>query len=213
MKNIDLILQHDDFIIVNKPANQSFHSESGKGFAAELETELGYSLWAVHRLDKITSGLIIFAKSAKAAAHFNQLFQQHKIHKTYLALSDKKPKKKQGKIIGDMAKTRSGSWKLTQEKINPAITRFQSFSLNNGLRLFFIQPKTGKTHQIRVALKSISAPILGDLRYKGTNADRGYLHAYQLAFDWQDEKIQLSYLPNEGKHFINPDLTLKIAEF
>ncbi|MDH5433251.1 MAG: TIGR01621 family pseudouridine synthase [Gammaproteobacteria bacterium] len=202
----EIIDQNDDFIVINKPANISFHSENYQaGLFASLESSLNTKLWPVHRLDKITSGLIILAKSAQAAAELGQLFETRQIKKTYLAISDKKPNKKQGKIVGDMTKSRSGGWKLLQSKENPSITHFYSHSLVEGKRLFLILPETGKTHQIRVALKANGSPVLGDERYSNSKADRGYLHAYRLDFEWKGKPIQFECLPNQGEFFLLPE--------
>ena len=188
-ENLTICFEHPDFVVINKPAGISVHKdEQAVGLSEKLAKQLGVEkLWLVHRLDKVTSGLLIFARNQTAAVNFYHLFHEHKVEKTYLALSDKKPKKKQGKIIGDMEKSRGGSWKLCPTKNHPAITQFHSLSLAPNLRLFILQPKTGKTHQLRVAMKSLSSPILGDTRYAGSSADRVYLHAYQLAFVYQGE--------------------------
>ena len=83
----------------------------------------------------------------KVQLNFSDFFSEHHIQKTYLALSNQKPKKKQGLIVGDMQKARNGAWKLCQSKENPAITRFESVSCEPNLRLFILKPQTGKTHQ------------------------------------------------------------------
>ena len=70
-----------------------------------------------------------------------------------------------------------------------------SRSLAPNLRLFILQPKTGKTHQLRVAMKSLGSPILGDALYGGDSADRTYLHAYQLSFDYFGQAIQIKGEP------------------
>jgi len=197
------VYENDDFLVINKPANISFHNQQDiLGIHSLLKSELGYNIWPVHRLDKMTSGLLIFAKSQIAAGELGKMFEKGEIAKTYIALSDKKPKKKQGKIIGDMKKSRNGSWKLTHTRENPAKTQFYSYSLISGIRLFWITPTSGKTHQIRVALKSIGSPILGDERYTGNNADRGYLHAYRLSLIWRQENIEICCLPQSGEYFI-----------
>ena len=207
MQKISVIYQHSDFIIIEKPFNLSFHkNEDEEGVFNIIKSQVGYNLWPVHRLDKITSGLLIFAKSQAAASQFGKLFEQQLINKIYIAISDKKPKKKQGHIIGDMGKSRSGSWKLEHTKVNPAKTHFMSKSLLPNIRLFWIKPSTGKTHQIRVALKSIGSPILGDTRYSGTKSDRGYLHAYQLSFNWNEQMIKVKSDNINGEYFSKNEL-------
>jgi len=208
-----IVEENDDFVVVNKPPNidchqaKDAHPDLPTGLFFQLSKQLKRPLWPVHRLDKMTSGLLIMAKTQQTAQDFGKLFESHQVNKIYLAISDKKPKKKQGKIVGDMQKSRSGNWKLCHSRENPAVTRFQSYPLSNGTRLFAIYPRTGKTHQIRVALKSIAAPILGDPRYAAkTQADlidRGYLHAFQLAFNWRGEALLFSYPPQVGKFFLD----------
>lgn len=197
-----LVADLTDFLVVDKCAGVDFHSQSGQsGLAAQLATDLAYPIWPVHRLDKLTSGLLIFAKSAEAAAEFGELFAQQQIEKTYLALARGKPKKKQGRILGDMAKSRRGQFKLLRSREHPAITDFISISLGEGLRLYRLHPKTGRTHQLRVALSSLSVPILGDSLYGGEAAERMYLHAWQLAFNWRGERLHFTRAPSEGDLF------------
>lgn len=201
-QGINPVLTHVDFFIFNKPAGVSFHSETGAGFFALLRQQFpGETLFPVHRLDKMTSGLLLIARNQTAAQEFSRLFMQHSIQKTYLAISDRKPTKKQGTVAGDMQKTRNGNWKLRRTRENPAITRFISEHIGTQQRLFILKPETGRTHQLRVMMKSLGSPIIGDERYGGTPADRGYLHAASLAFNWQEEVIHCSALPDKGTLF------------
>ena len=200
---LDIIYQTDDFIIIYKPCGLSVHKDQSEiGLTTLLAELLGVpQVWLVHRLDKVTSGLLILALNAESAVEFFRLFSEHHIQKTYLALSNQKPKKKQGLIIGDMQKVRNGAWKLCQSKENPAITRFESVSCEPNLRLFILKPQTGKTHQLRVAMKSLGSPILGDALYgKNTeNIDRTYLHAARLQFEFKGQTFDVFTLPKEGE--------------
>lgn len=196
--------EHPDFLVAIKPAGLSFHQEDGEaGFVEVLRQALDdMPLWPVHRLDKLTSGLLLFAKSAEAARYFGEAFAEHRINKYYLALSDKKPSKKQGWIKGAMEKGRGGSWRLCREGELKATTQFFSYGdIQTGKRLFVLRPLSGRTHQLRVALKSLGSPILGDERYGGTPADRGYLHAWALDFDYQGEQQQILLAPETGLAF------------
>ena len=180
------------------------HQQAGHKSVTEFIKPLGLEgSFIVHRLDTETSGLLLIAKHKRAAAEFGTLFEQRKIAKLYLALSDQKPKKKQGHILGDMQPSRSGNYKLVPTKSNPAYTQFFSQSLayeQKPLRLFLLKPHTGKTHQLRVAMKSIGSPILGDTRYGKTQSDRMYLHAYELVFEWYGEMIRIKALPDTGQY-------------
>ena len=194
-----LLYRSANCIALYKPAGVNFHSEDGQpGFVVQATQQLQQPLWPVHRLDKVTSGIVLFATSSAAAADLSQQFADHQIEKRYLAISRQKPRKKQGLIIGDMTKSRNGSWKLLRSRNNPAITRFFShYDDTMSQRLFLLAPQTGRTHQLRVAMKSLSAPILGDTRYAGEPADRTYLHAYAIRFRDQDTAIELLAEPEE----------------
>jgi len=209
-KDIHLVYQHDDFYVVAKPAGSGFHDEKDEqgavetGFFNQCCGVLGETLYPVHRLDKITSGLLILARNKDAATWFQQAFEQKAIQKLYFALGSKKPKKKQGSILGDMSKARNGQWKLIKSLQNPAVTRFFSWGVESnlsGLRGFLLLPETGKTHQIRVALKSLGTPILGDMLYGGEASDRGYLHAFGLKFDYRGEPVELFLPPRQGQFY------------
>ena len=169
-------------------------------------------LFPVHRLDMGTSGVVVAAKTQAANRFFSQAFQAHQVTKCYLAISEKKPLKKQGWIIGDMEKSRGGSYRLCRTRENPARTVFHSYPLENGLRLFVLRPFTGKTHQLRVALKSLAAPILGDDRYGGAPADRMYLHAWRLEFEFGGRLFSYIAPPSPGELFDSPVLQVVLQE-
>jgi len=203
-----MVDENEHFIVINKEAGINFHSEDGEfGVVVAAEKFLNKKLYSVHRLDKMTSGLLLLAKSSAVANELSSLFKAQTIQKFYLAISDKKPKKKQGLIKGGMQKSRRSMWKLTSNKENLAITQFFSYPLLEGKRLFIVKPKTGKTHQIRVALKSLSSAICGDHLYAETpaNYDRGYLHAYQIIFTLFGQEYDFSCLPKTGELFHNKE--------
>ena len=186
----------------------SFHSEDGAGFVVQATKLLGVEkLYSVHRLDKMTSGLIILAKSSQVANKLTKLFETRQIQKYYIAISLRKPKKKQGWIKADMGKSRRGSYKLLSTKLNPAITQFVSCALRVHERFFLIKPHTGKTHQIRVALKSLGSPIAGDERYAlsedALKEERGYLHAYAVRFKYDEQEYSFICKPSFGERYLN----------
>lgn len=215
-----IITQTDDFVVVAKSAGINFHDEEqqGSGLFSQVKKQLKIEfsvteLYPIHRLDKMTSGLILFAKNIKSAQIFGQLFEAHSVEKYYLAISDSKPTKKQGLIKGDMAKSRRGMFKLLRSMDNPAITQFFSYPISNKQRLYLLKPHSGKTHQLRVALSSIGAPIIGDPLYNSNSvADRGYLHAYALRFDYLGTLYEFTLAPSEGDVYLTPTLQNKLAE-
>jgi len=105
-------------------------------------------------------------------------------------------------------RSRRGTWKLTRTTKNPAITRFFSYPLGGGLRLFLLRAYTGKSHQLRVALKSIGAPVMGDPVYhkkekRDKGPDRGYLHSYAIRFQFKGKIYQFVSKPDIGEYFTN----------
>lgn len=207
MENRPLIFENDMFAVALKPAGANFHSEEEAGFVVQVSQQLGIPLFPVHRLDKMTSGLVILAKNGETAAQFGKMFENREIEKYYLAISTRKPKKKMGWIKGDMSSARRGDYKLLVTMNNPAITQFVSCALRTHERGFLIKPHTGKTHQIRVALKSLGSPIAGDQRYaqadEARKEARGYLHAYSLRFRLNGKEFCFVSPPEEGERFMS----------
>lgn len=198
-----LIEHNDDFVVVNKSPGITVQRDEGEhGLLEIVAADLGLEkLFPVHRLDKLTSGLLLMACHEDSNRMLSALFRAREVDKFYLALSARKPRKKQGLIKGDMVKARRGDWKLLPTQTNPAVTQFFSQSAGEGLRSFLLRPHTGKTHQLRVALRSLGAPILGDTRYGGEVRDRAYLHAWQLSFPWRGEQKCYQALPEHGELF------------
>jgi tRNA pseudouridine32 synthase / 23S rRNA pseudouridine746 synthase len=217
----DLLEKNADFWLVYKHPGASFHSDSGEIGVFETIKQLAFSegienLFPVHRLDKVTSGLMLVATHEAANRELCAMFEDRKIEKYYLAISDKTPSKKQGSVVGDMQASRRGSWKLTKTKLNPAITQFFSKSIAPYQRLFIVKPGTGKTHQIRVALKSLGAAIAGDPLYSAEHAsdfDRCYLHAFCLRFSLFDKSYQFIQLPKEGILYLQDQFLQAMDEY
>lgn len=217
-ESYDVVADNDLFIVIYKKPNTSFHSEEGQGLFETVKQQQNLKeLYPVHRLDKVTSGLLVMAKTAAVNHELTEQFQQRKVQKFYLAISDKKPKKKQGLIKGDMESARRGAWKLLPTHNNPAVTQFFSKSMGEGRRLFIVKPRTGKTHQIRVALKSIGAPITGDALYAAAEScveiDRVYLHSFSLAFQCNGAPYSFIELPREGNFFLSDVFKDAVQEY
>ena len=203
-----IIENHKDFLLISKHPGVGFHKDlEPEGLVEVIKKEPDINnLYTLHRLDRMTSGLLLFAKNRVAAQELSRLFQQRLVEKYYIAISDCRPKKKQGLIKGDMEKSRRGAWMLLRTANNPAVTQFFSYTLSPGLRLFVLKPRTGKTHQLRVALKSIGSPVLGDTLYhkkeEGDKViDRGYLHSYSLRFRFKGSMYEFIERPETGHYF------------
>lgn len=117
-----VVLEQADFLVVNKEAGVDMHDDAGvPGLVSRVSAAVGQNVYPVHRLDKVTSGLVLLAKNKEATSELSQSFAGRRVKKTYLAISDRSPKKKQGWVKGDMAKSRNGSWKLLHSLDNPAM--------------------------------------------------------------------------------------------
>ncbi len=146
----------------------------------------------VHRLDADTSGVLVLAKTPAAHAFLKEAFQNREVKKTYLAFVYGVPKEKKGVIDFPIGRSRKDfRLRSAQPKakgtLRDAITRFEvvASDAGEGHALLRVMPETGRTHQIRVHLKAIHHPIVGDTLYAPNHpADLGFsrlgLHAYSL---------------------------------
>lgn len=181
-----VLYENDALIVVNKRSGQSFHSEFEPGTLASLRSardDEDERLYSVHRLDKGTSGVLVFAKTKEVARALSEAFEKRLIIKYYVGVSSKRPKRKMGSVIGDMKASRRSQWMLLKSRNNPSETKFVSFGCASGTdgvsgrRMFIFKPITGRTHQLRVAAKSLGAALIGDSTYGGLANPRLYLHA------------------------------------
>lgn len=217
-----------DFLIFYKPPDLSFYEDGKKHdllkalhrMEEEGRIPEGDRLFPVHRLDRITSGLLLMARGRNNANLLGNEFRHNRIHKVYAALSLHPPKKRHGYVEGDIVKARRGTWKLTRTMEQPSHSRFTSRSIPGrrpGLRLFLVKPETGKTHQVRVVLKSVGSPILGDPLYDRFDAaraeDRTYLHALALSFELNGLTHRFYHLPEEGKEFLSVEFRSTLESF
>ncbi|KAL4522403.1 hypothetical protein Ndes2437A_g07183 [Nannochloris sp. 'desiccata'] len=154
-------------LVVNKPPNIAFHNsgDTSLGAVTLLRQQLGPNyprIYPVHRLDAMTSGAMMFAKSPDIVREIIQKFKAKQVSKYYVAISARKPSKKMGSVVGDMTRGRRGSWMLQRTtETSPAVTRFIASAVPGrpGKIAFLLKPETGKTHQLRVALKSLGSPV------------------------------------------------------
>lgn len=207
-----MCFEHPDFYVIHKPVGMPMHDDA-LGVIHAIRALTGeQQLYLCHRLDTVTSGCLLIGRNASAAAQLSGLFAGRDIQKYYLAILSGKPAKKQGTIAGDMKNRRRGQHVLMKTRENPAVTQFFSHHRAETGRIALVKPLTGKTHQIRVAMKSLGSPILGDTLYGGKEADRVYLHAWQLHFSYNGEDFSITCTPEEGSRFVSEAFSGWLAE-
>ena len=144
-------------------------------------------LGTIHRLDRPTSGIVLFAKTSKSLSRMNELFKNKKVQKTYFAVTEDMPNKEKGVIISLLKKNQKQN-KSYITKLDDGKKSELEYELIEKLQNYFlirIKPKTGRHHQIRVQLSSIGCKIKGDVKYgaKRSNKDKSIcLHSYCISF-------------------------------
>ena len=212
----NIIFENKDFLVLNKPEGISV--QGGTKIKFNIDLVLAYlskdtkRLKLVHRIDKNTSGLLLIAKSKIMANKLTSLFKKNKILKKYFAICIGKPADNSGMINYPLVKSKINGKEmmvLDSQKKKPAETFYKVLQTKNNLSFLQLEPKTGRTHQIRAHLKLLGYPILGDHKYtsskehinkKYNGFKKMHLHARFLSFYLDDKKYQFkAELP---KYFI-----------
>jgi 23S rRNA pseudouridine1911/1915/1917 synthase len=195
---LDIIFENADLLVVNKPAGMVVHPAAGHTSGTLVNAALAHAPdiegiggelrpGVVHRLDKDTSGLILLAKNDRAHRQLQDQFRGRAVHKIYLALVDGAPPTPSGKIeapIGRDSRHRKQMAVVPPNNGREAVTEYHTVESFAGYTLLETHPITGRTHQIRVHLAFIGAPIVGDTVYgrkkPGIPIKRHFLHAARL---------------------------------
>ena len=194
---LEIIYEDSDIVVINKAPNMVVHPAHGN-YNGTLVNALLYHIkdlstingvirpGIVHRLDKDTSGVIVVAKHDEAHTTLSDMFKEKTLEKTYVCIAKGIFKDKSGRIetlIGRDPRDRKKMAVVTENgKI--AISNYEILDESKNYSLVKVRIETGRTHQIRVHMKSLNHPILGDATY-GNSTDgiaRQMLHAYRLKF-------------------------------
>ena len=195
-----LLYEDDELIAVNKPAgvNSQRTPYQLKGtleyWVSEYFRKQGSHepCRVIHRLDRGTSGVMLFPKHKRAAAWLSARFHDNLVEKCYWALASGQPEQVQWTVDGPIGKIGSARYGIMAEG-RPAVTEFRLRASAEGCSLIEARPHTGRTHQIRVHLESSGLPIVGDTTYGGTPAERMMLHCVSLVFkDEQSREIRVT---------------------
>lgn len=211
--NIPVIYEDKGCLVLDKPVGVLTHSKGAFNPEATVATFIkpqitsmsGERAGIVHRLDRATSGVMICAKNKETLSWLQKQFSLRKVKKTYIAVVSGELKDKHAII--DMPIARNPKKPQTfrvDPNGKPAITEYKVIDTGNGLSLLELKPQTGRTHQLRVHLKHLGHPILGDSLYGGQKADRLYLHACKLEITLPngERKIFSAKLPTRFRRTI-----------
>lgn len=202
--------EHDDFIVVNKAFGLRTHrvSDGQFGFIEFLNEKLNsQELYVVHRLDKETSGLMLFAKSKVSAQKLASLFESHQIKKTYYFLTDRKVDVKNITIKSHIDRLQNQF--VNRPGLEPnSETELTWIEKVGQFDLWKAHPKTGKPHQIRLHAEQARIPILGDKEHNGSAFFRLALTSTEMEFHYPIADSTLDNSQNsenspasESKHF------------
>lgn len=206
---LDIIYEDSDLVVINKQANLVVHPAYGN-YNGTLVNALLYHIndlstingvirpGIVHRLDKDTTGIIVVAKNDKAHLRLSEMFKNKELEKSYICITNGIFKEKKGRIenfIGRDLKDRK-KMAVVIENGRVAISNYEILDEGKGNSLVKVTIETGRTHQIRVHMKFLNHPIIGDTTYGSAKSKitRQMLHAYNLKFEHPTKKIKLNLI-------------------
>ncbi len=214
MPNLEILHENNDYIVVNKAAGLITEKSDYEALTVEtqvlkhlLKSKPKPYVGIIHRLDRVTSGVLILAKKKSVLVEFNHLFSSRKIQKTYLAIVKNKPAKNKGNLVNFLLKnTKEKRADIVPSKSKDTLNCMLSYEVigkNEFGYLLEVKPKTGRFHQIRAQLANIGLPIIGDDKY---GSDQKYvplsicLHAWKLTFEVPGSKESKTFEASLPRH-------------
>ena len=211
-KNINIIYEDKDIIVINKPsglltvATEKEKNKTAYHLVMEYlkKKNKNNRIFIIHRLDKDTSGIIMFAKNERAKHLYQDNWNDIVKKRCYYAVIDEKMENKEGTIKSYLKENGNMVYSVKDRSGKLAITEYKVLKERKNISLLDINLKTGRKNQIRVHMKENKTPILGDLKYgeKSKLINRLALHAYKLELVNPVTKKLLTFeinMPNEFK--------------
>ena len=190
--DIDIIYENKDILVVNKPAGLltiSTLKEKEKTLYHKVSNYIknknkNAKIFIIHRLDKETSGIVIFAKNEKTKNIYQKNWDKFVIYRGYIAIVEGRPKKNKDRVINYLTENEKTLkiYSTTKDKGKLSITNYEVVKYNSKYSLLNIEIETGRKNQIRVTMKDMNCPIVGDEKYgsKSCSLKRMALHANKL---------------------------------
>ncbi len=187
---MNILYSDDQIIVVDKPAGMPVLPDGWKENAPYMVKELEAQfekIWIVHRLDKVTSGVMVFARTAEAHRNLSVQFEKHLVDKVYRAIANGNPNwdEKTAKYPLRINVGHSHRTAVDPRNGKPSETHFTVLERFTEYFLLEANPMTGRTHQVRVHAYALGHPLLGDILYSAPKTDlikRPALHAESLTF-------------------------------
>ncbi|WP_432832112.1 RluA family pseudouridine synthase [Dactylosporangium sp. CA-092794] len=206
-----MILEDDAILVLDKPVGVSVMGERHESDLVRMAADAGERLFPVHRIDKVTSGVVLFAKDLSVHGGLTRQFNKRTVDKTYLAVTAPGGLPPAGRIdlplsVGRKNRVRiaapresiavkDDTWSVPASAVfdtvpvYPSVTTFRVRAQTAERALLEAVPETGRRHQIRVHLAWIGHPIVGDPLFEKAPGGRTYLHSWRLAFDHRGERV------------------------
>lgn len=210
LTKLQIIFEDNHLIVVNKLPGQIVQGDK-TGDKSLLDLVKDYIkkkynkpgavyLGLVHRLDRPTSGIVVFAKTSKAASRLSEMFRDHKVKKTYWAVTNNRPTEASARLTHYLRKNEEKNKSVAKKKetrgYKEAVLDYQILQDSDNYRLIEVKLLTGRHHQIRCQLSAIGCPIKGDIKYgaKRTNKDGSIsLHSRHISFIHPVRKEPVSF--------------------
>ncbi|MDG2139741.1 MAG: RluA family pseudouridine synthase [Flavobacteriales bacterium] len=197
--------QSGDIIQGDKTGDEPLSEKVKKLLKKKYNKPGNVFLGTIHRIDRPTSGIIIFAKTSKALSRMNEKFRDNKISKTYWAIAKNNLSKTSGSLVDYLTKDQKKNKSFVTKNKEGKLAKL-SYKLLNKLNNYYhyeIYPETGRHHQIRVQLSNMGSPIKGDLKYGAKRSNNNAsinLHARKIIFEHPVSKEEITIIaptPNE----------------